>query len=104
MMYSLTLFVTGHTSTSRQAMENIRQICEEFLPGQYRLSIIDVLDQPHRAEEQRILATPTLIREHPLPSRRIIGDLSNKERVLRGLDITPPARNHSEHSNREKME
>ena len=85
----LTLYVTGHTQRSDRAIANLRRICEEELKGRYELEIIDVLEQPQLAEEQKILATPTLIKDLPPPLKRLIGDLSDKERVLLGLDINP---------------
>lgn len=85
--YLLKLYVTGQTPRSKKAIANIRRICAEELRGQYNLVIIDVLERPHLAEDEKILATPTLIKELPLPLRRIIGDLSNTERVLLGLDL-----------------
>lgn len=83
----LRLFVTGHTSRSEAAIRNLRRICEEDLKGQYELEIIDVLERPQLAEDEKILATPTLIKQLPPPLRRIIGDMSNSERVLLGLDL-----------------
>jgi circadian clock protein KaiB len=85
--YVLKLYVTGQTPKSQAAIVNLRRICEEHLAGAYELVIIDVLEQPQLAEDDRILATPTLVRQLPLPSRRIIGDLSDKEKVLLGLDL-----------------
>ena len=84
---NLKLYVTGKTSRSEYAIANLREICEKDLKGQYELTIIDVLEQPQLAEDDRILATPTLIKELPKPIRRIIGDLSETEKVLLGLDI-----------------
>ncbi|MBK7974778.1 MAG: circadian clock protein KaiB [Deltaproteobacteria bacterium] len=83
----LRLFVTGHTPRSEAAIRNLRRICEEDLKGQYELEIIDVLERPQLAEDEKILATPTLIKQLPPPLRRIIGDMSNSERVLLGLDL-----------------
>jgi len=83
----LKLYITGKTSRSEQAISNLREICEREMKGQYELHIIDVLEQPQLAEDDRILATPTLIKELPLPIRKIIGDLSETEKVLLGLDI-----------------
>lgn len=83
----LRLFVTGMTPRSIQAVENVRRICEEHLEGRYDLQVIDIYQQPTLAKGEQIIATPTLIRKLPLPLRRVIGDLSNTERVLRGLDI-----------------
>lgn len=89
--YSLRLYVTGHTARSSQATKNLKLICEQELHGQYELEIIDVLERPALAEKERILATPTLIRRLPLPVRRIIGDLSDHDRVLLGLDLVAAA-------------
>jgi circadian clock protein KaiB len=86
-MYVLKLFVTGKTPRAELAIENIRRICEEELKGQYKLDIIDVLEHPELAEDERILATPTLIKQLPPPLRRVIGDLTNKEKVLYGLAV-----------------
>ena len=85
--FYLRLFVTGSTSRSQQAIQNIRQICEEHLQGQYELEIIDVAQDPGQAREHQILAVPTLLKELPPPLRKIVGDLSEKEKVLEGLDI-----------------
>ncbi|MEO5761308.1 MAG: circadian clock KaiB family protein [Vicinamibacteria bacterium] len=85
--FVLRLFVTGMTPRSIQAVENVRRICEEHLEGRYDLQVIDIYQQPTLAKGEQIIATPTLIRKLPLPLRRVIGDLSNTERVLRGLDI-----------------
>ncbi|MBI1926091.1 circadian clock protein KaiB [Candidatus Poribacteria bacterium] len=87
--YLLKLYITGHTPQSERAIANLQQICEEQLQGQYELVIIDLLEQPHIAEEAKILVTPTLIKELPPPIRRVIGDLSDIERVLLGLDLHP---------------
>ena len=85
--FKLKLFITGQTPQSERAIANLKRICEEQYSGQYDLSIIDVLEHPQLAEDEKILATPTLIKELPPPFRRIIGDLSNKEKVLLGLDL-----------------
>jgi circadian clock protein KaiB len=87
--YLLKLYVTGKSSRADRAITNIKRICEEELGNRYRLVIIDVLEKPDLAEQARIIATPTLIKELPLPLRKVIGDLSNKEKVLLGLDIVP---------------
>jgi circadian clock protein KaiB len=81
--------VAGKTPRAEQAIENLRRICEQDLDGRYELDIIDVLENPELAEEARILATPTLIKQLPPPLRRVIGDLSDKEKVLMGLAVTP---------------
>ncbi|MEX2531985.1 MAG: circadian clock KaiB family protein [Gemmatimonadota bacterium] len=88
----LKLYVTGHTARTRAAVANLRRLCREELDGKYEIQVIDVLEHPELAEAERILATPTLIKQLPLPVRRVIGDLSNSERVLVGLDIQPPDR------------
>jgi circadian clock protein KaiB len=85
--YVLRLYVTGMTPRSARAIENVRAICEEHLEGRYDLQVIDVYQQPTLARGEQIIAAPTLIKELPLPLRRIIGDMSNKERVLLGLDL-----------------
>jgi circadian clock protein KaiB len=87
--YLLKIYVTGQTPRSRQAIDNLRRICETELHGQYEMQIIDVLDRPQVAEEAKILATPTVVKELPVPIRRIIGDLSDAEKVIVGLDLQP---------------
>jgi circadian clock protein KaiB len=83
----LTLYITGQTQRSDRAVANLRRICDKELKGICDISIIDVLEHPQLAEDKKILATPTLIKELPLPIRRVIGDLYDKERILEGLDI-----------------
>ena len=85
----LRLFVTSASSRTGTAIANLQRICEQELQGQYELEIIDVLEFPERAEDEKILATPTLIKSLPLPLRRVIGDLSDKEKVLLGLEVRP---------------
>lgn len=87
--YLLKLYVTGQTPRAERAIANLRRICEEDLGGQYELQIIDVLEHPQLAEDEKILATPTLIKRLPPPLRRVIGDLSDKDKVLLGLDVWP---------------
>jgi circadian clock protein KaiB len=87
--YVLRLFVSGMTPKSIQAIDNLKKICEEQLHGRYNLEIIDISQQPGSVKKQEIIATPTLIKELPKPIRRIIGDLSNKERILIGLNLKP---------------
>lgn len=84
----LKLYVTGVTQRSERAITNLRRICETKLGGEFELDVIDVLEHPQLAETEKILATPTLIKELPSPIRRIIGDLSDTEKVLLGLDLT----------------
>jgi circadian clock protein KaiB len=85
--YVLKLFVTGQTQRSELAIENLHRICEEEFQNEYELIVIDISQRPQLAEDDKILATPTVIKELPPPIRRIIGDLSNKEKVLLGLDL-----------------
>jgi circadian clock protein KaiB len=87
--YVLRLFVTGASPRAQLAIANLRRICEQELRGQYELEIIDVLENPQLAEDEKILATPTLIKQLPPPLRRVIGDLSDKEKVLLGLEVRP---------------
>jgi len=87
--YVIKLYVTGQTPRSQRAIDNLRRICDEELHGKYNLAVIDVLERPQLAEDEKILATPTVIKELPPPIRRIIGDLSDTERVLLGLDLHP---------------
>jgi len=87
--YLLKLYVTGKTPRTERAIANLRRICDEDLRGQYELQIIDVLEHPQLAEDEKILATPTLIKRLPPPLRRVIGDLSGKDKVLLGLDVWP---------------
>lgn len=87
--YILKLYITGQTPRSERAIANLRRICEVDLHGQYEMVIIDLLERPQLAEDERIIATPTLIKELPPPLRRIIGDLSDTDRVLFGLDLLP---------------
>jgi circadian clock protein KaiB len=87
--YDLRLYVAGQTPRSVQAFANLRRICEEHLAGRYRIEIIDLLERPQLAKGDQILAIPTLVRTLPEPIRKIIGDLSNEDRVLMGLDVRP---------------
>ena len=87
--YVLKLYITGQTANAQRAIANMRRICEQELHGRYKLVIIDVLEQPQLAENEKILATPTLIKDVPPPLRRVIGDLSDNEKVLVGLDLQP---------------
>lgn len=85
--YVLKLYITGQTSKSEIAVTNLQKMCNEDLKSEYQLEVIDILENPQLAEDERIIATPTLIKMIPAPLRRIIGDLSEKEQVLLGLDI-----------------
>ena len=87
--YTLRLYVIGTSPQSMHAINNIKNLCEEHLQGRYELEVIDLYQQPQLAQGEQIIASPTLIKKLPLPLRRIIGDLSNEERVLVGLDLRP---------------
>src|SRR5215475_11881808 len=87
LQYDLRLYVAGQTPRSLQALNNLKRICEEHLAGKYRVEIIDLMQKPQLAAGDQILAIPTLVRAIPKPARRIIGDLSNTEKVLVGLDL-----------------
>lgn len=87
--YLLKLYITGTSPRAETAIQNLRRICEEELDGRYELEIIDVLEKPEAAETDRVLATPTLIKQLPPPLRRVIGDLSDREKVLLGLEVRP---------------
>jgi circadian clock protein KaiB len=85
--YSLRLYITGSTSRSILALTNLKRICEEYLEGRCELEVIDLYQNPGLAIGDQIIAAPTLIKKLPLPFRRIIGDMSDKEKVLLGLDL-----------------
>jgi circadian clock protein KaiB len=87
--YLLRLFVTGSTPKSSRAIRNIRALCEEKLRGRYDLEVVDIYQHPEQVKGEQIVVTPTLVKKLPLPFRKIIGDLSDKERVLVGLDLVP---------------
>jgi len=90
--YVLRLFVTGTTSRSQRAITNMQRICEENLAGRYDLEVIDVYQDPEATRDLQVIATPTLVKLLPEPLRRIIGDLSDREKVLAGLDLMPARR------------
>ena len=90
--YRLRLFVTGSTPRSTRAIENMRRICEENLQGRYDLEVIDVYQNPEATRDLQVVATPTLVKILPEPLRRFIGDLSNKDRILAGLNVAPVAK------------
>ena len=87
--WNLRLYVAGQTPRSITAFQNLKNICEEYLKGQYHIEVVDLMENPTLARGDQILAIPTLVRKLPQPIRKIIGDLSNTERVLVGLDIQP---------------
>ena len=88
-LWQLRLYVAGQTPKSLTAFSNLKKICENHLKGRYRIEVIDLLEQPHLSKGDQILAIPTLVRKLPQPMRKIIGDLSDPERVLVGLDLRP---------------
>ncbi len=89
--YHMRLYVAGHTAKSLAAISNLKRVCEEHLAGRYEIEVIDLVENPKLAAGDQILAIPTLVRRLPTPLKRIIGDLSDTERVLVGLDIWPKA-------------
>lgn len=87
--YFLQLYITGASPRSVLAVKNIKRICEQYLQGRYELQIVDVYQQPLLAAAEQIIAAPTLIKKFPFPLKRLIGDLSDTKKVLRGLDVIP---------------
>lgn len=87
--WELVLYVAGQGTRSLEALNNLNQLCEEYLNGRYRITVIDLLENPQLARDDEILAVPTLVRKLPEPIRKIIGDLSDTERVLVGLQLRP---------------
>ena len=87
--YVLRLYVSGMTPKSLRAVANVKKICEEELSGRYVLEVVDIYQQPELAKQAEIVATPTLIKKLPLPLRRLVGNMANKEKVLVGLDLRP---------------
>jgi circadian clock protein KaiB len=85
--YLLKLYITGFTPSANRAIVNIRKICEEHLQGRYELEVVDISQNPSLAKGEQIIAAPTLIKKLPLPLRRFIGDMSQTERILLGLDL-----------------
>jgi circadian clock protein KaiB len=88
-IWDLRLYVAGQTPKSLTAFSNLKRICDEYLAGKYRIEVVDLLEQPQLARGDQILAVPTLVRKLPEPIKKIIGDLSNTERTLVGLDLRP---------------
>jgi circadian clock protein KaiB len=86
-LWDLRLFVSDHTPKSAVAFANLKRMCEEHLAGKYRIEVIDLCKQPQLAKEEQIVAIPTVVRRSPLPPRRVVGDLSNAEKTLRGLQL-----------------
>src|SRR5688572_13697772 len=91
-LYVLRLYITGMTARSARAVKNLQAICDEYLDGRYDLEVIDIYQQPVLTIGEQIIAAPTLIKKPPLPMRRIIGEMSNRERVLLGHELVPAPR------------
>jgi circadian clock protein KaiB len=87
--YILRLYVTGMTPKSTRAITNVQKLCEEYLKGAYELKVIDIYQQPKLAKGEQIIATPTLIKQLPLPLRKLIGDMSDTQKFLVGIDLEP---------------
>lgn len=87
--WQLRLYVAGHTPKSVRALANLKALCEEHLAGEYTIEVVDLVKSPQLAEGDQIVAVPTLVRKLPPPLKRIIGDLSNTEKILVGLDLRP---------------
>lgn len=85
--YQLQLFVTGHTARSLRAIDNVKRLCDEMLAGRYRLDIVDLYQQPELASREQLIAAPTLVKRFPLPQRRMVGDMSDRGRLLAGLGL-----------------
>jgi circadian clock protein KaiB len=85
--YLLRLFVSGMTPRSQRAIDNLRNICERYLAGRHRIEVVDLYQSPGLARDEQIIATPTLVKVRPSPQRRVVGDLSQVDKVLRGLEI-----------------
>lgn len=86
-MYSLRLYITGQTPRSAGSVQNLKNVCDQYLAGHFELEVIDIYQQPELAQKAQIIAAPTLVKSLPLPLRRLVGDLSNRRRVLMGLDL-----------------
>jgi circadian clock protein KaiB len=86
-LWEMKLYIAGKSAKSLLAISNLQKICEEFLQGRYRIEVIDLVEHPHIARKDQIIAVPTLVKKLPLPFKQIIGDLSNQEKVLIGLEI-----------------
>ncbi|MCC3751365.1 MAG: circadian clock protein KaiB [Halorhodospira halophila] len=90
--YLLRLFIAGDSPHARAALHNLQRICESQFPDQYRIEVVDLMHEPHRGDEEGVIATPALNKELPPPVRRVIGDLSDREQVLNGLQLIPEAK------------
>jgi circadian clock protein KaiB len=90
--WDLRLYVTGQSPNSIRAIENLRRACAEHMPGRYRIQVVDLLENPRLAADDQILAVPTVVRKLPVPIRKIVGDLSDTDRLLVGLQVRTPGR------------
>jgi circadian clock protein KaiB len=99
--YLLRLYITGATPKSTRAIMNVKKICEEHLKGRYELEVVDLYQQPILAKGEQIIAAPTLLKKLPLPLRKFIGDMSNTERILVGLDLMPKSELKKKHGEQE---
>jgi circadian clock protein KaiB len=86
-MYTLRLYITGQTPRSVSSIRNLRTVCDKYLTGRFELQVIDIYQQPELAKEAEIIAAPTLVKRLPLPLRKLVGDLSDEQKVLVGLDL-----------------
>lgn len=100
--FVLRLYVSGATARSSRAIENIRNFCEKHLKGRYELEIIDIYQQPELLEKEQVVAAPTLIKQLPPPLRKLIGDMSDQEKILVGLNINPEKEDKSDYENGKK--
>ncbi|HCX02748.1 MAG TPA: thiol-disulfide isomerase [Syntrophaceae bacterium] len=96
--YVLRLYITGMTPKSTRAITNVRKLCEQYLKGCYELEVVDIYQQPRLAKGEQIIATPTLIKKLPLPLRKLIGDMSDVERFLVGIDLKQKTEDRSQKS------
>ena len=95
--YLLRLYITGASSRSNRAVLNVKRLCEKHLHGQYTLEVVDIYQQPERAREGQVVASPTLVKHLPLPIRRFIGDMSNQQKILAGLECEVIGSGNGEH-------
>lgn len=94
--YVLRLYVTGTTLRSAKAIETIRALCDDYLAGHYELTVVDIYQQPTAVQADQIIAAPTLVKSEPLPHKRLVGDLSDRDRILVGLDLSHETLEHGE--------
>src|SRR5438309_11890539 len=88
-VYVLRLYITGSTPKSRRAVHNLVKMCQEYLAGRYELEVIDIYQQPELAQAEDIIAVPTLLKKRPLPVQKVLGDLSNQQQLVSGLELLP---------------